>query len=74
MKKRNLKKLTIKKQLVSNLKTTTIVGGGRTNGKNCQPTLPPETEFCVTVLTCFCTVDAGCLLTFEVDIDGNPVC
>lgn len=74
MKKRNLKKLSIQKQLIANFKATTIVGGAPTNGKNCEPIPPPQSDPCVTLATCLCTIDAGCLLTFEVDIDGNFIC
>ena len=74
MKKRNFKKLTIKKQLISNFKSNVVKGGGRTNGNNCDPIPPPESDPCVTFATCYCSDVNGCQLTFIIDIDGNLTC
>jgi hypothetical protein len=74
MKKRNLKRLSIQKQLISNFKTTVVIGGGPTNGKKCGPTLPPETDLCVTLVSCYCSDVNGCQLTFIIDTDGNLTC
>ena len=74
MKKRNLKKLTIKKQLISNFKSTAITGGGPTNGKNCEPIPPAESELCETLVSCYCSDINGCQVTFVIDTDGNLTC
>ena len=74
MNKINLKKLTIHKQLISNFKPTAIVGGGPTNGKNCEPIPPPQSDPCITFATCYCSDINGCQLTFIIDTDGNLTC
>lgn len=74
MKKRNLKRLSLQKNVISNFKNSAVKGGAPTNGKNCNTAPPAESELCETLISCYCSDINGCQLTFIIDTDGNLTC